>query len=158
MKDPVDAMFHAIIPDSPAYASKRTISEDDPEVVTSAVFDFVAPMRSEVISHSGAIAITEELSDELSKHGLTGYRISPTHARIADWIDGLAPIRELPPLDLLVVHGKAMKDDFGLNEAGKLVISDGAYAVLVSRDPGIEEFRYDVDMDGRVLFLKRLGY
>ncbi|MCF8571072.1 hypothetical protein L5G32_12415 [Gordonia sp. HY002] len=129
--------YYEIFEFAAAYAIDVPPDLDSVERSPSTIFDLDEPMPGVLVGRFGAHAVTREFAQELRGYRFTGFRFGNASARVSEYSD--RGDISIPELELLIVYGTPMVDDFSVNEWGDLVVSQRVFDVLVTRDQFVLE-------------------
>jgi hypothetical protein len=101
-----------------------------PVVVHKLHYHFDGWLGDELLASSLCYIVTQRLADEIQDAQLTGVGVADVEVTTSEQFRELYPERELPRFLWLKVVGKVGKDDFGLDEQHRLVVSERALQVL----------------------------
>ncbi|MFD7995970.1 hypothetical protein [Streptomyces mexicanus] len=115
-----------------------------PPVVTHLHYEVADWLGDCLVQTFPCYLVTASMADRLLSSGLSGFSLAPVEVTASDLFEDIHPNGVLPSLRWLQVAGSAGEEDFGLDERGRLVVSDQALAVLQSESLehcGMEEYR-----------------
>jgi hypothetical protein len=101
-----------------------------PVVVHKLHYHFDGWLGDNLLASCPCFIITHRLANAIEKAQLTGVDFGDVEVTTSEQFRELYPQRELPSFVWLKVFGKAAKDDFGLDDRGRLVASEKALHVL----------------------------
>jgi hypothetical protein len=87
-------------------------------------------LGDELLESFPCFVVTQRLGDAIQNAHLTGVGFGDVEVTTSEQFRELYPERELPQFVWLKVVGKAAKDDFGLDDQSRLVVSEKALQVL----------------------------
>ncbi|MCF8610498.1 hypothetical protein L5G28_10080 [Gordonia sp. HY285] len=124
--------YYEIFEFAAAYAIDVPPEPESDEDTPSTIFDIDEIIPGVLVGRFGAHAITRDFADEIRGYSFSGYRLGNASARISKPASRCDfPI---PELNLLIVYGTPMVDDFSVNEWGDLVVSQSVFDILAARD------------------------
>lgn len=101
-----------------------------PPVVHELVYEFAGWLGDDLLESFPCFIVSSRLAGELSRAGLTGYRLAPVAVIKSSQFAELEPTVALPEFHWLQVTGQPGRADFWLSESHQLVASDTALSVL----------------------------
>lgn len=93
-------------------------------------YKFVGWLGDALLESFPCVIATQDAADALAELGVTGVQFADLQVTVSDEFRDLYPERELPSFRWLKVNGVAGKDDFGIANDFRLVISDKAMNLL----------------------------
>jgi hypothetical protein len=101
-----------------------------PTVIHKLHYQFDGWLGDELLESTPCYIVTERLSCEITRAGLTGARFEEVEVTTSDQFRELHPDRRLPKFVCLKIAGKAGHDDFGISPGLQLVVSERALNLL----------------------------
>lgn len=83
----------------------------------------------------GCFIITSSMASVLQSEGLTGFELGSVEVTTSEEFKERDPGRALPEFRWFKITGSAGRDDFGLNDACRLIVSQRVLDVLQQRGP-----------------------
>lgn len=114
-----------------------------PPRVSKLHYHFDGWLGDDVLESFPCYLVTRALAVEMEEEELGGFHLDQAEVSKSDQFEDLYPGLELPEFCWLKVTGKAGRDDFGISDDHRLVVSNRALAVLRRRKiehADIEEF------------------
>jgi hypothetical protein len=101
-----------------------------PLVVHKLHYQFDGWLGDELLESSPCYIVTERLANAIRNQEFSGYELKAVEVSTSDQFRELYPDRQLPQFAWLGITGKAGVDDFGMDEDGRLVVSERAFGTL----------------------------
>ena len=101
-----------------------------PPIVSKLNYRFDGWLGDDILESFPCYVITESLKKKLESTALCGYQIDQVEVTKSDQFEDLYPGKKLPVFYWLKIIGEAGKDDFGVADDYRLVISDKALKVI----------------------------
>ena len=126
--------YWKIAPEIPAEIGSNTVMDTrfHPPRVERLHLEFVGWLGSDLIECFPCYAVSSRLALSLGRAELRGFEIEGLEMTLDDQFREMFPDKKLPEFFWLRVAGRAGVDDFGINQANHLVVSDAALALLRS--------------------------
>ncbi|MEU7903554.1 hypothetical protein [Actinoplanes sp. NPDC049118] len=129
--------FYVVRPEVPGGLGENTVldhSGDQPRV-THLEYEFEGWLGDELITAHPAFAATTTLANRFQQAGLTGFHTREMEVTTSEDFDEMYPGRKIPPFIELVIDGRVGVDDFAIDKANELVVSQRALDILNSTGP-----------------------
>lgn len=101
-----------------------------PPVVTSLHYELEVWDGEDLVQSFPCYLVTKRLQARLASNHLSGFSFALADVSRSDTFKELQPDEPLPELVWIKVHGVPGKDDFGLTEDARLVVSEVAMKVV----------------------------
>lgn len=124
--------FYEFEPEVAGQLGAQTVMDTTthPPVVSALEYQFDGWLGSDILTAFPCYIVTEPLYHRLHAAPLHGYTFDTVHVTRSTLFDDLYPQRSLPVFFWLKVHGQPHRDDMGVTEDGRLIISSATLALL----------------------------
>ncbi len=138
-------MYYYIEPEVSGGLGENSVVDTSvhPPVVSKLHYQFDGWLGDDLLETFPCYIITEQLKDEIDSTGLSGCQFYGVEVTKSDQFDELYPGKELPGFYWLKINGKAGKEDFGIADDHRLVVSEKTMLILKKNNidqADIEEF------------------
>ena len=114
-----------------------------PPIVHKLDYQFEGWLGDDILETFPCYIVTDRLRQEIEKLALTGVSFDNTVVSTSETFEKLYPSRILPKFYWLKVLGTPRKDDFGMAEDYKLMISDTVFTMLKNFNVSNASFQVD---------------
>ena len=124
--------YYYLEPEVAGGFGKNTIMDTNvhPPIVSKLNYEFDGWLGDELLEAFPIYIATSHLADLISQKALTGFTIGDVEVSRSGEFQDLYPNRELPNFVWLQIGGQVGKDDFGITEEHKLVVSQTALDLI----------------------------
>ena len=124
--------FYYVEPEVAGGLGQNTVLDPDvhPPTVIKLHYKIINWLGDALLESFPALIITREAADALNKTGASGFECRDVELTVSESFREIYPERVLPEFLWLSVTGEAGRDDLGIADDSRLVVSDRALNVL----------------------------
>jgi hypothetical protein len=117
--------YFFIEPEVAGGLGKKTIMDRSvhPPIVSKLHYQFDGWLGDVLLESFPCFIVTEAAKKKLQSVGATGIKFDEVEVTTSEQFQEIYPNRQLPKFEWLQIEGKPGKDDFGIAQDGRLVIS-----------------------------------
>jgi len=125
-------MYYYVEPEISGGIGASSIMDNSchPPIVKKLNYEFDGWLGDDIIESFPCFVISEKLKIELEEHSLSGFSLDDVEITKSEKFTDLHPNKDLPTFYWLKISGKAGKDDFGIAEDFRLVISEKTLSIF----------------------------
>jgi len=125
-------MHYYIEPEVSGSIGEKSIIDNTsyPPLVKRLNYEFDGWLGDDIIESFPCFVVSEKLKIELEEHSLSGFSLDDVEITKSEKFTDLHPNKDLPTFYWLKISGKAGKDDFGIAEDFRLVISEKTLSIF----------------------------
>ena len=112
-------------------------SSTHPPRVEKLHYRFSGWLGDAILESFPCFIITQSAANALNENGVTGITLSDVEVSVSEEFDAMYPQKMLPQFRWIKIFGKPGKDDFGIADDLRLVVSDRALRIL--REFGVSQ-------------------
>ena len=124
--------FYAVEPEVPGQFGEDAVVDYStrPVGVSQYHLEFDGWLGDDLVEAIGTFLVTEPVASAISQSDLTGVEFAEAKVTPGTTLQELQPDLELPTFRWMKVTGEVFRDDFGISEDIRLVVSDRAWELL----------------------------
>lgn len=124
--------FYKLHPEVAGHLGDKTVKDKSthPPKVSRLHYVFDSLPSDGIITSLANFVVSSELRNDIEYSKLSGCDFAEVETSTSETFEELFPGRKLPQLFWMKVKGVAQRDDFGMSEDNRLVVSQGALDIL----------------------------